>query len=121
MRLWNLGLGDPLTLTLSADARLANTDYANDQVWQLSFRGGEPSAVSLQSTFGLRARGFRLFPRLIRKGTALNNPSDFYQSPSIQSFFPNYIRLVCWPFAGVELQMEYWIPSSQTVSGKLDI
>ncbi len=118
--MWNLGLGDPLSLTLSADARLDRTDYANDQIWQLTLRGGEPPAVTLQSTFGLRAHWIRLFPRLARKGVTVNNPADFAQPPAITAFFPNYLSLVFWPFAGIEILAEYWASSSQVVSGRLD-
>ncbi len=120
MRAWNLGLGDPLNLTLAADARLDRTDYANDQIWQLSLRGGEPPAVTLQTTFGLRAQWMRLFPRLARKGVTVNNPAEFSQPPSITAFFPNYLRLVFWPFTGIEIQAEYWVPASQVVSGRLE-
>ncbi len=121
MRSWNLAFGDPLNLTLAADARLAETDFTNDHIWQLTLRGGEPVGITLQSTFGLRARWLRLLPRLIRKGIVLNNPADFFQPPAVVSFFPNYLCLVGWPYRGVELQLEYWIPSSQTTCGKLDI
>ncbi len=121
MRSWNLGLGDPITLTLAADARLNTTEYANDQIWQLNLQVGEPPAVTVQSTLGLRARWLRFFPRLIRKGGVANNPADFSQPPSVISFFPNYLRLVFWPFTGIEIQAEYWIPASQTISGRLDI
>jgi hypothetical protein len=121
MRTWHLGLGDPLNLTLAADARLSKTDYANDQIWQLTLRGGEPPAITLQSTFGLRANWIRLFPRLTRKGVTVSNPAEFSQSPLITTFFPNYLGTVFWPFTGIEIQAEYWIPSSQAISGRLEI
>ncbi len=60
---WNLAAGDPLSLTLAADARLTTTDYTNDQIWELSLGGGEPAALALQTTYGLRAHWMRLFPR----------------------------------------------------------
>lgn len=63
MRNWNLGPGDPLQLTIAADARLTPTDYTNDHIWELDLSGGDPSALALRTTFGLRARLMRLFPR----------------------------------------------------------
>ena len=62
MRNWSLADGDPLCLTLSADTRLSNPDYANDQTWELSLKGGEPPALSIETSFGLRVRRMRYFP-----------------------------------------------------------
>ena len=66
MQTWNLGAGDPLSLTLAADARLTSTNYTDDQIWELSLGGGEPAALALQTTYGLRAHWMRLFPRFVR-------------------------------------------------------
>ena len=62
MRTWNLGPGDPLQLTLAADMRLSQLDYTNDTIWNLELEGGEPPALALYTTFGMRARSMRLFP-----------------------------------------------------------
>ncbi|MBE0698261.1 MAG: hypothetical protein IH586_15185, partial [Anaerolineaceae bacterium] len=70
MHNWNLAAGDPLTLTLAADARLVTTNYSDDQIWELSLGGGEPAALALQTTYGLRAHWLRLFPRFVRGETA---------------------------------------------------
>ena len=63
MREWNLTTGDPLQLTIAADARLCAPNYADDQIWQLDLGGGDPSALGLRTTYGLRARLMRIFPR----------------------------------------------------------
>ena len=65
MRDWSLAKGDPLSLTLAADSRLSIPDYINDHIWELQPGGGEPSALSLHSTYGLRAKGLLI---LIRYG-----------------------------------------------------
>ena len=121
MRIWNLGLKDPLNLSLAADARLTSTDYTNDQIWQITLQGGEPPAVCLQTTYGLRAQSMRFFPRFLHKGVVINDPVEFDQQPRIITLFPNYLRMTFWPFTGVEIKAEYWLPSSQTVSGRLTI
>jgi hypothetical protein len=66
MQNWNLAAGDPLSLTLSADSRLTDTDYTDDQIWELTTGGGEPAALALQTTYGLRAHWMRLIPRFVR-------------------------------------------------------
>ena len=42
MREWHLTSNHPLTLTLASDARLANADYVNDQIWELTLERFSP-------------------------------------------------------------------------------
>ncbi len=119
MRSWNLGLGDPLSLTLAADARLGPTDYTNDQIWQLTLQGGEPPSVCFQTTYGLRAQWIRFFPRFVHKGVVVNDPAAFDHGPIIEANHPNYLRLSFWPVPGVEVRAEYWLPASQVAAGRL--
>ena len=63
MRDWSLAPGDPLCLTLAADSRLSIPDYLNDHIWELIMGGGDPAALALRTTYGLRAKTMRLFLR----------------------------------------------------------
>jgi hypothetical protein len=119
MREWNLKKGDPLSLTLAADARLGPTDYCNDQIWELTLGGGEPPALALQTTFGLRARSLRLFPRFTENDENISDPSAFSTPPAIRHFFPNSLTVAFFPFPNLEVKAEYWIPSSQAAAGRL--
>ena len=121
MREWNLKKGDPLSLTLSADARLSQTDYCNDQIWELSLAGGEPQALALQTTYGLRARSLRLFPRFSEKNESISDPSSFSTPPSIHHFYPNFLTVSYFPFPDLEVEAEYWVPLSQAAAGRLHI
>ena len=67
MREIKLSVVDPLRLTLAADARLSPTDYTNDQIWELLVGRGEPGAILLQTTYGLRARNMRVFPQFVEE------------------------------------------------------
>jgi hypothetical protein len=119
MREWNLKAGDPLCLTLSADARLSQTDYCNDQIWELSLEGGEPIALAFQTTFGLRARSLRLFPRFGENGVHVIDPTDFSTAPVIRKFYPNFLSVSFSPFPNLEVNAEFWIPHSQATAGRL--
>jgi hypothetical protein len=119
MRTWTLGKGDPLSLTLAADARFSSPDYSNDHIWEMNFGGGDPPALNLQTTFGLRARWLRLFPRFLRKEISLIHPDEFARPPALVSFYPNYLSVSFAPFPGVDVLAEYWAASSQAVSGRL--
>jgi len=119
MRTWNLGNGDPLTLSLAADARLAKPDYANDHIWEMSIGGSEPAAMTLQTTYGLRAHWMRLFPRFKRKDILLSDPALFFHRPVLTAFYPNYLSFKFSPFADIEVFSEYWVPESGAVAGRL--
>jgi hypothetical protein len=119
MREWNLKAGDPLSLTLSADARVSQTDYYNDQIWELILDGGDPVALALQTTYGLRARSLRLFPRFIENGVVVIDPATFAAAPSIHQFYPNYISVSFSPFPNLNVVAEFWVPLSQAAAGRL--
>lgn len=110
-----------ISLTLSADARLSPTDYINDQIWELAFGNSEPPALSLQTTFGLRARTCRIFPRFIFDGQVINDPAHFYHPITIHQYYPNYIRLSFKPFSCVNVIIEYWVPDSHVIAGRAKI
>jgi hypothetical protein len=121
MRTWHINSGNPSNFSIAADARFCSPDYANDHIWELNIGQGDPPALSLQTTYGLRARHMRLFPRFVHKEIQLSDPMQFHRPPVVQVFYPNYLLLVCSPFPGLDVQIEYWVPGSQVVSGRLSI
>ncbi len=121
MHEWNYSPEHPINLTLSADARLDPTDYINDQIWELTLGNSEPPAVSIQTTFGLRARSCRIFPRFIVGAQSVNNPSHFHRPVTIHQYYPNYIRLSFKPFSTINVILEYWVPDSHTIACRAKI
>jgi hypothetical protein len=121
MRIWNLKSGDPLSFTLAADARLITTDYCDDQIWELVLMGGDPPALAAQTTFGLRARSFRIFPRFTEAGLCLSDPVSFFQPPAVHFFSPNFSRLSYSPFSDIAVTAEYWVPESHVLAGRIKI
>ena len=119
MYLWNVNGGFPPALTLAADARLCSTQYTNDQIWQLSFGGGAPPAISLQTTYGLRARSMRLFPRFIRKDANVINPAEFFRQVQVKYTYPNSAGVVFQPFEDLKVEIDYRVVDSQVVAGRL--
>lgn len=118
MRDWNLSNQDPVELSIAADARLASLDYPNDQIWELNLAGGEPPALALYTTFGLRARSMRLFPQFRTQETILTDPQSFFRSPRITHLYPNFISVRFSPFAGIDVLHEVWAASSQVLAGR---
>lgn len=121
MREWNLKSGDPLALTLVCDARLGPTDYTDDQIWELQFGGGDPPALSLNTTYGLRAKSARLFLRFGEDDLLRHDPLEFHQAPEIRQIYPNFLTLAFSPFEGIDVVAEIWVPNSQAVAGRVSI
>ncbi len=121
MRDWNLGLGDPLSLSLAADFRLGEVDYTNDHIWELELGLAEPPALSLYTTYGLRARAMRFFPRFREGGLKRLNPLEFSSPPRLRRFYPNFLALGFSPFPGIEVETEIWIPESHAAALRLSI
>ncbi len=121
MRQWNLGLKNPQNLIVAADSRMNQLDYANDQIWELQLGPGDPTAITLQTTYGLRARNMRIFPQFTENHQVLSDPKKFYSPLIVQNFYPNYIKLMFSPFTDIEIEMEYWVPDCQSVAGRVHI
>jgi hypothetical protein len=121
MRDWSLAPGDPLCLTLAADSRLSIPDYHNDHIWELIIGGGEPPALSLQTTYGLRAKAMRVFLRFSENGKSISDPSAFDLPPTVRRFYPNFLILDYSPLKNIDVTTEYWVPQSNAVSGRVSL
>ena len=92
--------GDPLNLTLAADMRLSTPDYTNDHSWEMELGAGNSPALSLRTTFGLRARSLRIFPRFTEAGTTISDVSEFPTPPIIRKCYPSFLRPDFVPISG---------------------
>ncbi len=121
MRDWSLAKGDPLCLTLAADSRLSIPDYINDHIWELLLGGGEPPALSLRTTYGLRAKSMRIFLRFSENGKSISDPAAFTLPPTVRRFYPNFLTVEYSPLANIDVVTEYWVPQSNAISGRVTI
>ncbi|NWF63139.1 MAG: hypothetical protein HXY38_02430 [Chloroflexi bacterium] len=123
MRDWSLRLGDPLHLTLAADARLTKPDYPNDHIWEVEIGSNDPerSAVGVTTTFGSRARSMRLFLRFTEGGKSLIDPNTFAGKPSLRRFYPNFLTLDFVPFENLQTTADFWVPESHAVAGRVTL
>ncbi len=121
MRDWSLAKGDPLCLTLAADSRLSIPDYLNDHIWELVLGGGEPAALALRTTYGLRAKSMRIFLRFSENGKSVSDPTAFSLPPTIRRFYPNFLILEYSPLPNIDVITEYWVPQSNAISGRVTV
>ena len=119
MRDWSLGPGDPLHLTLAADSRLCKPDYVNDHIWEVELGTSDPPAISLYTTFGLRARSMRLFLRFTENNRPVTDPNTFVSKPSLRRFHPNFLAIDFVPFENLLASAEFWTPESHALAGRL--
>src|SRR5262245_46031771 len=121
MRPLNLNASDPLALRLAADVRLGPTDYANDHIWEVTLAGGEPPALAVRTTYGLRAQDMRLYPSFVEGERTVTDPADFAEPPLVQASLVNYLRVAATPLPGLTVSAEYWVPDSHTLAGQLTL
>jgi len=101
--------------------RLSTPDYVNDHIWEMELGTGDPPALSLRTTFGLRARSLRIFPRFTEAGTVVADISEFTTAPIIRKCYPNFLELVFSPFEGLEVTYEIRVPDSNTIAGRITL
>lgn len=123
MRDWSLSPGDPLFLTIAADARLCRTDYVNDHIWDVELGSNDPerSAIGIHTTFGLRARSMRIFLRFAEGGVTVTDPNTFAGKPSLRRFYPNFLTLDFVPFENLQTTADFWVPDSHAVAGRVTL
>lgn len=121
MRWWDLQYSDPLSLFLAADARLCAPDYTDDQIWELTARGGDPPAMAVETMLGLRAVCLRLFPVFVVGSHPIHDPEEFISPPTVRRFAPNYLMISCAPASGLEAACEYWVPESHALAGRITL
>ena len=100
---------------------MAELDYANDHIWELLPGSGEPAAIVLQTTYGLRARSIRLFPQFTESHQTVAAPAEFESPLKITHFASNYLQLQLEPLPEIEVILEYWVPDSHTVAGRIRV
>lgn len=121
MQEWSLRAGDPLNLTLAADMRLSKPNYVDDHIWDLELGTGDPSALSLRTTFGLRARSNRIFPRFTERGSTVIDVAEFAIPPVVRRCYPNFLEVKFSPLEGLEVTYEVRVPESNSIAGRVTV
>lgn len=102
---------------LATDARRNTTNFSDDQIWEMAFNRGEPLGMALETSFGLRAKAFRIFPRFTYEDKTISDPSEFTSSLKIRPIAPGYIQFASQIFNSIEFTYHIWVNSSQSVCG----
>jgi hypothetical protein len=119
MRNWQLTASDPMTLGLAADARLFETDYADDQIWRLVLGEADAPALALETRYGGRCGLARLVPMWVVNDRVIYEASAYASPPTLLSFWPSYLRLSARPIRDLPVQVEYWAMTSHVIGGRI--
>ncbi|MBN1964957.1 MAG: hypothetical protein JW910_09935 [Anaerolineae bacterium] len=121
MRNWQLTATDPLVLRLAADVRLVQTDYADDQIWDLALGEGQSPALALQTRYGGRCGLARLVPMWVVDERVIYETTAHAGPPVLRNFAPSYLRLTLRPAAHLAVQVELWAMESHAVGGRFTL
>ncbi len=110
---------DPISLTLAADHAFAADLGSPDIVWQLDLMPAQP--LSLQTTLGLQAQSFRIFPLISRNKQVYQNLDEFLTSPRIDSLSGSYTRLNLSPDPDSQVTLEFWTREPYAISGRFTL
>lgn len=119
MHQWSLTSGSPHCLSIAADARLTNPKFDDDQIWELNLEGGEPSALAIETSYGLRAAGMRIYPGFDIGAGTVTDPQRFHTPPILEKFYPNFLQVNFQPFPNLRVQSQFWVPTSNVLAGRL--
>ena len=121
MRSWQLDHKTPTSLIIAADARFSQTNYADDQSWELLLGRGEDSALALQTQYGGRAGLVSLVPFWEFDGRNIAIAQAYHAPPVVTAFAPGYLHATSELLADVHVDAEYWVAASQAVTGRFTV
>lgn len=104
---------------LSADSRFTQTDFANDQSWEICEDLQAPLHLLAETSFGLRAKMAQVFPVLL---DANNLPfRDPYPKLQLEKILPDLVMYRVGLFSDMDVELILNVPNSQTLSGLFTI
>ncbi len=121
LRQWQLDSVSPFSPQLAADARLSQTYYHDDQVWEVSLSQGETPALSLQTGYGGRAGLASIVPMWLHEGRVIYQAQAYVQSPRLTAFAPGYFQFTAAIAPQLEVIAEYWAIESHALGGRYTI
>lgn len=104
---------------LNSDIRFGLPDILNDQSWELGTGINQPDALSLATTYGLRASRMHIFPEFSIETHSVTAPEDFHTYPGIDFSSTNFALVNFSPFQSINVDFRVWVPTSQLLVGEI--
>ncbi len=115
LRRWQLSPTDPYALRLAADGRLSQTDYLDDQVWEVAIGQGDEPALALHTKYGSRVGLASLVPMWLHANRVIYQAQTYVQPPQITVFTPGYIAAEAKILPQLSLTAEHIALDSHTL------
>jgi hypothetical protein len=121
LRQWEIEQNSPYELSLSADARLCQSSYTDDQSWYLLLGSSDQPALTLQTHYGFRVGLASLVPMWVVDGHTIYQAQTYHKPPLITAFAPNYIAAEADILPELHLKAEHFAFSSQSIAGHYNL
>jgi hypothetical protein len=107
---------DPI---LSASPAFCQTDYGNDQTWEVCLDSKYPSGIALETSYGLRAKVAQVFPVFLdAKNLPIRDPNPKY---TLQKLCSNLVQYQISLFPDMDVRLTLCVPDSHTLEGEVEI
>ncbi|MEO8393904.1 MAG: hypothetical protein ABI700_13010, partial [Chloroflexota bacterium] len=104
-----------------ADARLSQTDYFDDQVWELIPGSQGNPALALQTTYGGRVGLASIVPLWRIDNRPVYQYQAYTSPPVITAFAPGYLQATAKITPRLQLKADFWVMDSHAVGARLTI
>lgn len=121
MTRWQLTPHDPLALQIAADARVSQTDYFDDQVWELALGSQGNPALALQTSYGGRIGLASLIPIWQIDNRPVYEYQAYTTPPVITAFSPGYAQATAKITPTLALRADFWVMESHVVGARLTV
>lgn len=106
-------------MLIAADARLCQTSYTDDQVWELALGEPREPGLTLATRYGGRVGSARIVTGVTLGSRSVLEAQTFTERPRITAFAPNYVLVEAGVMAGLHLEAEYWVKESSACGARL--
>lgn len=112
-------------IPLAADARLSDTRYTDDQVWEFRARGASgsdtPSALVLTTRYGGRVGMASIVPLWVIDHRPIFAADSYDQAPVVTDFAPGFVRAEGRITPTLSLEANYFAFTSQTIGAQFTL
>ena len=110
---------DPVNLSFCADLSQQFFGSAPDAVWQVKLQDNGP--ITLNTSFGLRAQSFQIFPVFMANRVGFRKISEFFSPPQIRNLLPNHLQLGLSPSPVCSATFDIWLPAQDRLDGRISV
>lgn len=116
LRRWQLAQSQSVAFPIAADSRLCETDYTDDQVWQLVQSAQGETALALYTRYGGRVNQVQLTPIWTPPASKpIVSASQYHSAPQLTYFSAGYLCLEATLVPDLQLTAEYWVAESHAL------